>query len=143
MVCASFRGGDSRSSGRRRARSIIWDRRDLEDPEAAVERLCKHWNGTSTFNAAEVDSIERALAPTRSAQRRLAHVVEEVVEDIVDLTEQQVRGMSMPRKQRRALITGGAGTGKTILAVDGLVIAEDGNRVLCCVSIGLWETNLQ
>jgi len=121
----------TREFGPEAPRSIIWDRRDLEDPEAAVERLCKHWNGTSTFNAAEVESIERALAPTRSAQRRLAHVVEEVVEDIVDLTEQQVRGMSMLRKQRRALITGGAGTGKTILAVErARQLAEDGNRVL-------------
>ena len=121
----------SQEFGPEAPRSIIWDRKDLLDPEAAVARLCKHWNGTSSFNTAEVESIERALAPIRTAQRRLSHVVEDVVEDIVDLTEQQIRGMSMLRKQRRALITGGAGTGKTILAVErARQLAEDGNRVL-------------
>ena len=112
-------------------RAIIWDRSDLRDIGRAVRRVCSHWSGTTRFDPAQFKALRQALAPSHHVRTLLSQRVEEVVEELVEVTEQQAMVLQFMRRQRRALITGGAGTGKTVLAIEGARrLAASGRRVL-------------
>ena len=61
--------------------------------------------------------IIRLLAPTISIRRRLVDEMGDIEEQLIRLTEEQKHDFEVLRGFRRALVTGGAGTGKTVLAV--------------------------
>ena len=113
-------------------REVIIDAADLEGPVAAIERLARHWSpGLTTFDATQFSALRQALAPTVRIRRRLRHRVDEAVEEILDLTREQTRLLSLLRLQRRMLVIGGPGTGKTVLAVErARQLAAEGERVL-------------
>ncbi|MGB5757443.1 MAG: AAA family ATPase, partial [Acidimicrobiales bacterium] len=104
---------------------------DLRDIERSVDRVAGHWNDSTPFDQEQYAALQRALAPTRRVRRLLRHEVEDRVEDLIKLTDQQVRALGFLRRQRRALITGGAGTGKTVLAAERVrQLAGEGMQVL-------------
>ena len=54
-----------------------------------------------------------------------------MIEKIIDLTEQQNSYLDLTANQQQAVFTGGAGTGKTTLAVEKAKrLAREGNCVL-------------
>ncbi len=112
-------------------RSIIWDRYDLKDIERAANRVSSHWEDHTQFDDQQFAALRKALAPTTQIRKRLRHRVEEINDDLVDLTDQQTQLLGFLRRQRRAFITGGAGTGKTELAIErSRQLADEGRDVL-------------
>ncbi|MEQ8676534.1 MAG: NERD domain-containing protein [Aggregatilineales bacterium] len=78
-----------------------------------------------------VDALVDLLVPTRSLQPRIAELFEKENRKIEELTQQQFKILKILRYQRRAAIIGGAGTGKTLLAIEkASQLAESGLRTL-------------
>ena len=115
-------------------RILILDEKDLYDPIRAVGRIAHHWNSSSTFsrlNPAQLREIKQVLAPDVRIKRTLRFQVEDMNEKLNQLTDAQARSMRMFRKQRRAMVLGAAGTGKTVLAMArARELAADGFRTL-------------
>lgn len=78
-----------------------------------------------------VDALAELLVPTRKLQPRVADIFERERRKIEELTQEQFRVLRQLRKHRRATIVGGAGTGKTLLAMEkAQQLADAGFRVL-------------
>ncbi len=105
---------------------------DLEDPAAALGRIVGHARlDGAGLDADQVEAMVALLAPTTEVRRTLADDVADARARLIHLTDEQMRFLDFCRRQRRALITGGAGTGKTLLAIErARRLAADGFRVL-------------
>lgn len=78
-----------------------------------------------------VQALQELLVPTRSLQPRISEQFARENRKIEELTQQQFKILSILRYQRRAAVVGGAGTGKTLLAMEKATqLAEGGQRVL-------------
>lgn len=114
-------------------RAIILDRADLTAATLSVERILDHWGQleSAPISTAVQDRIVRGLAPTVVIRRRLNVEIAEAEEEIFSLTERQVASMAAFRRNRRCVTTGGAGTGKSVLAVEkARQMSLDSGRVL-------------
>ena len=112
-------------------REVLIDRSDLRDIVRSVDRVASHWNKTTRFDQEQFSALRKAIAPSRKISRRLRHEVEDRVEDLIRLTDQQLLTLYSLRHQRRSLVTGGAGTGKTVLALErARQLADEGREVL-------------
>lgn len=106
---------------------------DLPDLGAWVEALLRH--GASS-RAAELGAdgcleLERLLAPSFELRTPLAVSLREDDEQLIRLTEQQFAALDLLSRKRRAVITGGPGTGKSILAAEkARRLASEGFRTL-------------
>lgn len=80
---------------------------------------------------AAVDGLVDLVVPTRQLRPRIADIFERERRKIEELTQQQFRVLRLLRNHRRAAIVGGAGTGKTMLAMEkAQQLADSGMRVL-------------
>ena len=112
-------------------RAIIVDRTDLESIRLAAGRLLDHWEAASGLRRSDIETFALRLAPTTQVRRLLSDVVAEVNQDLIQLTDQQARVVGGLRRNRRALVSGGAGTGKTVLATErARQLGADGFDVL-------------
>lgn len=112
-------------------REIILDVRDIQRCENAVMRVVDHWNGQSSMSNLDLDRLTRVLAPTIAVRRTLRSDVDDAQQQLIILTQQQVAVLNNLRLVRKAVILGGAGTGKTILAREKAIqLARDGSTVL-------------
>ena len=111
-------------------REIILDRYELEKIDQSIGRALAHWE-PSRLDEQQFAALRKALVPTTKVRRLLKHDIEDVVDELIELTEQQSATLRLLKRHRRALITGGAGTGKTVLAVEkAQQLADDGFSVL-------------
>ena len=85
------------------------------------------------------------LAPTMELRRpTMESVIKVQQEEVLHLTEQQFSLLNTLSRQRRALISGGAGTGKTMLALEkARRLAEAGCRTLFTCTNRLLAENLR
>jgi len=114
-------------------RETLLDSDDLSSPRSAIERLLKHWGqfGASILSPNQISSLTRRFSPTLSTRRRLKQDLDSAGEEIIELTQRQVEVLSGLRRARRCIVQGGAGTGKTVLAIEkARQLAADGARVL-------------
>jgi hypothetical protein len=112
-------------------REIVIDSVDMKQLETTVGRIVRHWGLDSTLSSSHIKAIRDLLAPTVSVRPLLADALAGVERELIRLTEQQVAILQGLRSYRRMLITGAAGTGKTILATArARRLAEDGFQVL-------------
>lgn len=113
---------------------IIWDRASLPAMDEALMRTTHHWGMKASMTQADVMEIVRLLAPTISVRRRLVDEVGDISQKLLELTEEQILDFRALRTFRRARVSGGAGTGKTVLAVArARKLAEDGfSPLLVC-----------
>ena len=110
---------------------LVLDRRDLGDAAAAIDRIVAHWRLETRLDESTVEAIGERLAPTVEIRHVLADDVAEIRARQVVLTEEQRRALDGLRRARRVIVYGGAGTGKTVLAVErARRLAADGFRVL-------------
>jgi superfamily I DNA/RNA helicase len=85
----------------------------------------------SQLSGAELESIITQLAPTVTFRPLLRDQVDESLKYLLRFTEEQVRVLEGLRRARRAVVYGGAGTGKTVLASErARRLADEGFRVL-------------
>jgi hypothetical protein len=106
-------------------RELIIDERDLLRPIEAVQRISEKWNVDVRLDAAKIEAIIKTLKPSLNATIVLAARVVRTEEGIaretrrqVELVEGQIESYEELLRSNRAVVVGGAGTGKTILAVE-------------------------
>ncbi len=116
-------------------RAIVIDAEDLLDIDACLGRIYEYWHsrqpGRSEFGGDGIAMLHQLLAPSWTLRFPLAQQLNGYDTEIRKLSDRQVavlRGMS---RSRRKAIEGGAGTGKTVLAIaKARHLAAQGFRVL-------------
>lgn len=101
------------------ARSLVLDVDDLDYLEQRIHRIFGKFRRENhqPLTRAEVKNIELSLYPKFDIVPVLWREIEEKEREIHRLTEEQKNVLSILNNQRVALIQGGAGTGKTLLAL--------------------------
>ena len=125
-------------------RILILDKKDLNDPVRGVGRIAHHWNSSSRHTRLEpthLREIKQVLAPDVRMKRILRYQVDDINQRLNQLTDEQARSMRMFRKQRRVMVMGAAGTGKTLLAMARAreLAAEGFRTLLVCFNRPLGE----
>jgi Nuclease-related domain/AAA domain len=104
---------------------------ELSKVETSVLRCVQHWKLTTNLSSVELKLLVAALAPTVEIRRKLFTASNQAEERILTLTAEQVAVFAGLRAVRGGLVLGGAGTGKTVLAVArAQQLARDGFRTL-------------
>lgn len=112
-------------------RPITISKTDLLDVETAVARCVAHWSLEANLSANDLERIVLRLAPTVSASPTLASASGDAEANMIVFTAEQIEAFSRLRAQRGGLILGGAGTGKTVLAIARAnQLAKDGFRTM-------------
>lgn len=110
---------------------ITFSKADLLDVDAAVTRCLAHWSLQANLPPKDTEKVIALLAPTVSASPTLASASGDAEANLVVFTAEQIEAFSRLRAHRGGLIIGGAGTGKTVLAVArAQQLAKDGFRTL-------------
>lgn len=111
--------------------AITLCRNDLASPDSAIERCCSHWALDANLNGGDVAKIIALLAPTISVRRTLADQAAEAEAGLLSLTAEQIHIFAGLRASRGGLMVGGAGYGKTVLAIArAQQLARDGFQTL-------------
>jgi hypothetical protein len=104
---------------------------ELERVESSIERCVKHWKLDSALSEKELRQLVALLAPTIRVNRSLSVQSAEAEKRVLTLTAEQISVFAGLRAHRGGLIIGGAGTGKTVLAIArAQQLARDGFRTL-------------
>lgn len=112
-------------------KAIVIDRLGLRDLSASLKSVFAHWGAAAGPTAADRGQLRGLLAPTIAVSRKLRDVVADTEKEILRLTTDQIQAMQGMRRNRRLIVLGGAGTGKTILAVErARQLREAGSRTL-------------
>jgi hypothetical protein len=116
---------------------IFIDTRHLADLPARLHQIFDYWQPRADAKnrvmdgQAAIHALVDLLVPTRQLQPRIADVFERERRKIEELTQQQFMILRLLRMQKRAAIVGGAGTGKTMLAMEKCQqLLDAGYRVL-------------
>lgn len=112
-------------------RSIILDAADLADIRKSMQSLVDYWRPSQALTPAQMTRIRQVLRPSVRVKRLLREEIDAASQAIVDLTNEQFDVLDSISGNRQALITGGAGTGKTVLAIERTRrLADLGAKVL-------------
>lgn len=123
------------------APEVIYDAGDSVQPFSAyVARLASHWRAVLTektritpreLSATEIKRAVTLLRADFDARPSLQAEIRRVNLELLRLTAEQYRALDGLAENRRVLITGAAGTGKTLLALEEAIrAARQGERVL-------------
>jgi hypothetical protein len=119
---------------------IIMFREDLDKVTVAINRLLEfHKPPPHHLSAQQMLAIARLLAPTVTIRSTLHSRAATAISRQLALTEQQRTAMGLLRFLHRVWITGAAGTGKTVLAVERArqISADGGSVLLLCFNAPL------
>lgn len=115
---------------------IIGDRNDMDDLQSWIVQALNYWsqndgNRLEELGQRGVDLLVAAFARRVSTRPLLsARIQDEELERIV-LTQKQAEVLDILQRQRRVIIAGGAGTGKTLIAREkALRTASEGLKTL-------------
>jgi superfamily I DNA/RNA helicase len=104
---------------------------DLVDMPSAIARVVSHWGERAQMTPNDMKAITDLLAPTMIIRSRLRAKVGRTEAELLKLTQQQLVAVDGLRRSRRVLVTGGPGTGKTIIGVHrARTLADQGLEVL-------------
>lgn len=116
---------------------IFIDHRHINDLENHIISIFKYWQHHADGANSQMDgqpainALIDALVPQRKLRPRIGDMFERERQKIEQLTEEQFQLLRFIQTHRRAAIVGGAGTGKTMLAIEkAQQLAEDGLQVL-------------
>jgi AAA domain/Nuclease-related domain/UvrD-like helicase C-terminal domain len=111
---------------------VVIDRGDLERLAERVPEIMRHWHRSDrAFGAEGMDQLSEALGFRVEIRAPLKLRFDEEDRRIVELTDEQIQVLSFVTHRRRAAITGPAGCGKTLLAIQvAKRLAAAGNRTL-------------
>jgi superfamily I DNA and RNA helicase len=111
--------------------AISFIRPDLDAITGTLDRCFSHWGLEANLSNQEVSKLVGLLAPTVSISPNLAGRTAEAEQNLLLFTAEQMETFAGLRASRGGLILGGAGTGKTILAIArAQQLAKDGFRTL-------------
>lgn len=126
----------SRLAGPDAPTEIIGDAGDMEALAGWTSRAFAFWRGQEVGNIAEigdrgVDVIRSLLARVATTRPLLSARIYQEEERRIDLTRRQAVVLDFLARQRRVMIAGGAGTGKTLIAREKAIrLANEGLRTL-------------
>lgn len=113
---------------------IVGSSRDLSRLPDWTNSVFEFWAGEDDRWSPLGDSVElveKILSSPLVARPLLSSILKEEENKRIELTEQQARVLRAIGSRRNAIIKGGAGTGKTVLALEQAGrLAEKGNRTL-------------
>lgn len=124
---------------------IIGGRQDLTLISQWVDRAFAYWAGSggkgrlSELGAGGVATVRRILARVSTTRPLVSARLIQEEQTRIDLTERQAAILDLLSRQRRVMVAGGAGTGKTLIAREKAVrSAEEGLKtLLVCYNRGL------
>lgn len=130
-------------------RTIIIDRSRLPKLQTTVEEIFSFWHERYHPNPpgeSAIAALKQLLVPKQEIRTKIAHIFEDEDQQIKKLTEAQFGTLRLMQMFRRAAIIGGAGTGKTMLAIEkARQLASSGFKVLLlCYNSNLekWLTDI-
>ncbi len=111
---------------------IVIDHEDLERLGERVPQIMRYWLRSGRgFGAEGMDQLSEALGFRVEIRAPLKLRFDEEDRRIVELTDDQIQVLSFVTHRRRAAVTGPAGCGKTLLAIQvARRLAAAGNRTL-------------
>ena len=103
-------------------RAVLADGRDFRQFEKWLERFIRHWRAKDANKPAaspsQLKALQQFLRPDFEAVVPLHVSVHDIEARIVRLTEDQLRWVDAIEINPRVICSGGAGTGKTMLALE-------------------------
>lgn len=121
---------------------LVYDDRDISARiEVYLGRIAKHWltyhgrleDRYRPLSRAERAAIFRYVAPSFDLMPTMRARIASTEAELVELTRNQARVLRGLNTEDRAIVRGGAGTGKTMLAIEEAArFAASGQRVLLC-----------
>jgi hypothetical protein len=100
------------------SRDFLFDRSTLADPESALLRLFRAAApAAQAWSRSQQQALKELLAPDCHLLVPLASRLDDAVATLQQATQQQISVLRLLRSQLRLLVEGGAGSGKTLLAV--------------------------
>lgn len=112
---------------------IMGGRTDIAALERWVDRVFDYWSGDKCIGLGDggIEVIDRIFFRDIEVRPLLSVLVADEELERIRLTDEQARVLSLLGQRARAVVSGGAGTGKTLLAVQkARDLAEKGNRTL-------------
>ena len=99
---------------------IVMDGHSLFDPAAGIEAAFGSWrkHPTATLDKMQLAKVRQLIAPDTTMVPSLHLRLREQEAELVALTKEQQQAFKMIQSNRKLLISGGAGTGKTLLAME-------------------------
>ncbi|UCA45435.1 UvrD-helicase domain-containing protein [Pseudochrobactrum sp. XF203] len=124
---------------------IIGGRQDITLISQWVDRAFTYWagpggqGGLSELGAGGVATVQRILARVSTTRPLVSARLVQEEQTRIELTERQAAILDLLSRQRRVMVAGGAGTGKTLIAREKAVrAAEEGLKtLLVCYNRGL------
>ncbi|MES2784723.1 MAG: AAA family ATPase [Pseudomonadota bacterium] len=116
-----------------RARELIGGQADLQQLQAWTTQACAFWRTGQEQDLGNrgVDLVEEILCGPVEVRALLRAELAYAEAELVRLTERQARVLRTLGGRKRAVIAGGAGTGKTLIAVEkARQLAAEGQKVL-------------
>jgi hypothetical protein len=114
-------------------RDIVGYREDLERIETWIEKACRYHAAEEMKGATPMhrNLFDQLFARSFKISSPLVNQLEEEEDQRISLTTNQLKALDLLRGQRRVAISGGAGTGKTLLAVEKAKrLAQEGFKTL-------------
>jgi hypothetical protein len=103
-------------------RAVLADFGDLRQFETWLAKFIRHWRARGPcrpeVSADDLRRLQSALRPDFEAVRRMSASAEEVEHRIARLTEDQMVMIDVVEANQRVICSGGAGTGKTMMALE-------------------------
>lgn len=118
-------------------RELICDKNDLTKLETTLNKVSNHFKVLANFSQQEIKQIRETLKPTFELFGSSNEEFIKANDHLEILTEQQLNVLNGLYDNKRVLVTGGAGTGKTILAFNrARELSGFGQKVLLICSNG-------
>ncbi|MES2256455.1 MAG: AAA family ATPase [Pseudomonadota bacterium] len=138
-------GNGARLAGSDAPSDIIGDRGDMENLAPWITRVFEYWRGENPQRRHEemgsqgVATVRQIFARVVATRPLLSARLQDEEQKRIELTHRQMMVLDFLARQRRVMIAGGAGTGKTLIAREKAVrLAEEGLRtLLVCYNRGL------
>ena len=100
--------------------ALVMDGHSLFDPAADIEAAFGCWrkHPTAILDKMQLARVRQLISPDTTMVASLHLRLREQEEELVALTNEQKQAFKMIQSNRRLLVSGGAGTGKTLLAME-------------------------